>query len=93
MRCLKSRYLSDFKLADLSGNVVSEQIQSTTWRRELQEVLHAHGNFPPYLSVQETVQRTVSANQYFELAKIIAQIKKYVVVFTHSFFVRKLTVF
>ena len=26
MRCLKSRYLSDFKLADLSGNVVSEQV-------------------------------------------------------------------
>jgi len=26
MRCLKSRYLSDFKLANLSGNVVSEQV-------------------------------------------------------------------
>gem|GEM_PF-5236254 len=25
MRCLKSRYLSDFKLADMSGNAVSEQ--------------------------------------------------------------------
>ena len=26
MRCLKLRYLSDFKLADLSGNEVSEQV-------------------------------------------------------------------
>ena len=26
MRCLKSRYLSDFKLAGLSGNLVSEQV-------------------------------------------------------------------